>query len=86
MNEKRVRFPCEEHDVWFRHMIKPVGVKPVWCEGGETKTVRWRQRYWHEGTGENGDISTWFVPVGKDERVWVEVTEDKPTQETLLDG
>ena len=37
----QVRFPCEEHGVWFRHMVKPD--KPgraVWCEGGTTKLLR----------------------------------------------
>lgn len=41
--------------------------------GGREIVLRWRQHYWHEGTGENGDVSTWFVPVREDEVVWVEV-------------
>jgi len=41
------------------------------CPGGKEIRLKWRQRYWHEGTGENGDISTWFVPVTKDEVVWI---------------
>jgi hypothetical protein len=43
-----------------------------WCPGGRRVVLKWRQRYWHKGTGENGDTSTWFIPVEKDEMVWIE--------------
>ena len=38
----RVRFPCPEHDRWFRHPILPIepGRRFVWCEGGTTKLLR----------------------------------------------
>ena len=58
----RVRFPCEEHGVWFKHMVKPVGPKPAWCEGGTTKLLR------------KTDTMTLYMEQHADV-VWVDVTE-----------
>jgi len=71
-----------EHDETVEH---PVGgahgdwvdtMSDEWCPGGRDRTFLHRQRYWHEGTGENGDTSTWFVPVQEHENVWIEVKHD----------
>jgi len=58
---QKVRFPCEEHGVWFRHMVKGSNYK--WCDGGETKLLR---------VVKVGLGGFWESP----DEVWVEVTDD----------
>lgn len=55
----KTRFPCK-HGIWFRHMIKPVGIKPEWCDGGATK---WLQRTVFEDMLREGQTIPGYIEV-----------------------
>ena len=54
----KVRFPCE-HGQWFRHMVDPRAVKPVWCDGGETRLLRPYNELSDPGDAHRGKIRAW---------------------------